>query len=448
MGLPTAPLVTIAFKDLAKSNAANNGMPYERVCFLPHPMTNRTDAEMYAGLDGNDPVTNKPLMPEMIDALTKPLTADEKKTGAITPDIGPSTYSDTPDNLQRFYTDNNMTDYMPIILPTEERVDAMLKGTSHKPDEVIGQLSAGMGKAFPSWSFTVRQVAINAVMAGAQPDFLPVILAIASTGQTSLFSSTSSFARMVVVNGPIRDKIKMNYGIGAMGPFNDANATIGRAWTLLSKNLGGAGIPGQTYMGSQGTSLNYNNICFAETENGLPDGWKPVHVQHGFKPEESVVSIFSGWSLNNVCFFASIPMHEVMKNWLTHFFSTGNFSATLLLDPTVAADVKAHGYNSKEELADYLMKESKTPAWLYWQSPTNRKTLEDAKNGVEPYASYLKLGDDADIPVSRFARRPRAGAASGTMTGVEVIVLGGGTNTYWFGGDFSYVKSASVDEWR
>jgi len=445
MGFPTAPLVTIAFKDLAKSNAASRGMPLERICFLPHPMTNKTDEEMYKVLEGNDPITNKPLMPEVIGALTKPLTPEETKTGTISPDVGPPIYSDTADNLQRFYADNNMTDYMPIILPTEGKVEAMLKGTSHHSDEMVGKLSPARG-AFPEWSFNVRQVAINAVMAGAQPEFLPVILAIASTGQPSLFSSTSSFARMVVVNGPIRDRIKMNTGIGAMGPFNDANATIGRAWTLLSKNLGGCGMPGQTYMGSQGTSLNYNNICFGETEDKLPEGWKPVHVQHGFKPDDSVVSIYSGWSLNNICYFASIPIHETIQQWLTHFFSTGNGSATLLLDPTVAADVRAHGYGSKEEFSDWLMKNTKTPAWLYWD--THRKEVADAKAGVEPYASYLKLGNDSDIPVTRFVRRPRPGAASGSMSGIEVIVLGGETNTYWFGGDFSYVTSASIDKWR
>src|SRR5215472_6832281 len=420
MGLPTAPLVTIAFKDLAKTNAANRGMPGERICFLPHPMTSKSDEEMYRVLEGNDPVSNKPLMPEIIAALTVPLTAEEQKNGTVTPDIGPATYVDTPENLQRIYLDNNMTDFMPVILPTEEKVEAMLKGTSHKPDEVVGKMSTALG-AYPEWSFNVRQVAINAVMAGAQPEFLPVILAIASTGQPSLFSSTSSFARMVVVNGPIRDQIKMNTGIGAMGPFNDANATIGRAWTILSKNLGGCGMPGQTYMGTHGTSFNYNNICFPETEEKLPDGWKPLHVQKGFRPDESVVSIYSGWSLTNVCYFAAIPIHETIQHWLTHYFSTGNGSATLVLDPTVAADIKAHGYGSKEEFSEYLMKNAKTPAWLYWD--THRKELGDAKAGVEPYASYLKLGNDADIPVTRFVRRPRPGAASGSMSGIEVLVM-------------------------
>jgi hypothetical protein len=444
MGFPTAPLVTIAFEGLAKSNAASRGMPLERICYLPHPMTNKTDEEMYAVLGGDDPVTNKPLMPEVIAALTQPLTAAEKKTGTISPDIGPPMYSDTADNLQRYYADNGLTDFMPIILPTEERVEAMLKGTSHKPDEIVGKMSAAQG-AFPEWTYNVRQVAINAVMAGAQPEFLPVILAIASTGQPSLFSSTSSFARMLVVNGPVRDKIKMNYGIGAMGPFNDANATIGRAWTLLSKNLGACGMPGQTYMGSQGTSLNYNNICFAETEDKLPDGWKPVHVQHGFKPDESVVSIYSGWSLNNICFFGSMPIHDVIKNWLTHFFSTGNGSATLMLDPTVAADISRHGFGSKEAYTDYLTKNSKTPAWMYWQ---NGNALKQAQAGVEPYASYLKLGEDVDIPVNRYvARAPYGAPEGGHRSAVEIIVLGGETNTYWFGGDFAYMTGASIDKW-
>ena len=132
-------------------------------------------------------------------------------------------------------------------------------------------------------------------MAGAKPEYFPVILAIASTGVTSLFASTTSFARMVVVNGPIRDEIKMNSGIGAMSPFNHANTTIGRAWTLLSMNLSGAGKLGDTYLGSQGNSLNYSNVCIAENEAKNP--WKPFHVDKGFKHEDSVVSLFHGWGI-------------------------------------------------------------------------------------------------------------------------------------------------------
>lgn len=79
MGFPTAPLVTIAFKDLAKPNAASRGVPLEGICFLPHPMTNKTDEQMCAVLEGNDPITNKPLMQEIIAALTAPLTAAKRR---------------------------------------------------------------------------------------------------------------------------------------------------------------------------------------------------------------------------------------------------------------------------------------------------------------------------------------------------------------------------------
>jgi hypothetical protein len=82
-----------------------------------------------------------------------------------------------------------------------------------------------------------------------------------------------------------------------MSPLNKANATIGRAWTLLSRNLGGGAIPGQTYLGSQGNNLNYNNICFPEREDKLPAGWKPLSEQKGFKHGESAVSTFTGWEI-------------------------------------------------------------------------------------------------------------------------------------------------------
>ena len=148
----------------------------------------------------------------------------------------------------------------PIVLPTEARVAEMLKGTSHAPDEPVGKCSHPPHEA---WSYDGK-VAVNAVMAGARPEHLPVILALASTGVPSLYTSTTSFARMVVVNGPIRNELRMNAGIGALGPFNQANSVIGRAWTLMSINLAAAGKAGETYMGSQGNNYNYNNLCMPE----------------------------------------------------------------------------------------------------------------------------------------------------------------------------------------
>ena len=129
----------------------------------------------------------------------------------------------------------------------------MLKGTSLPPDKVVGRMRPALFREF--WEFTVEKVAVNAVMAGARPEYLPVILAMAASGQTARSSSTTSFATISVVNGPIRNEIGMDAGIGVLGPYNHANATIGRAFGLLSQNLQGGSVPGKSYMGSLGNWL-------------------------------------------------------------------------------------------------------------------------------------------------------------------------------------------------
>ena len=93
-------MVTIAFKDLAILNVAKRGMPHERITFTPHPVWGKTPEELRAYVEGNDPVSGKPMMPEIVDYLTRPLSAEESKTGTISPSVGPATYSDTADNLR------------------------------------------------------------------------------------------------------------------------------------------------------------------------------------------------------------------------------------------------------------------------------------------------------------------------------------------------------------
>ena len=168
------------------------------------------------------------------------------------------------------------------MLPTEERVEKMLKGTKVARDKIVGKLRPTAFREF--WEFDVEKVAVNAVMAGARPEYLPVILAMSASGVTARSSSTTSFATISVVNGPIRDEIGMNSGIGALGPYNHANTTIGRAYSLLCQNLQGGSVPGETYMGSLGNWLAYT-ACFPEAEERSP--WAPFHVEQGFKPTDS-----------------------------------------------------------------------------------------------------------------------------------------------------------------
>src|SRR6476659_8970391 len=215
---------------------------------------------------------------------------------------------DTEDNLQRNFLENQWTDGLPIVLPTEKRVAAMLAATSRKPDEVVGHMQPTEFRG--KWEYTVEKVAVNAVMAGAKPEYFPVILAIAASEVSARGSTSSSSSAMVVVNGPIRREIGMNWGTGAIGPYNHANATIGRAYGLLSQNGQGGSVPGETCMGSQGNSYAYNSITCAENEERSP--WEPLHVQKGLKASDSAVSVFYGCRSTTFC----LGLRE--KHWREH----------------------------------------------------------------------------------------------------------------------------------
>ena len=240
-------LHTHVFEKVVKTVTRIHGMPEARYAFVPQPVMGKTAQQLRAYVDGKDPLSGRPVMQEVIEGLTRPANGDrltEIKFERSTPRL---VDSDSEENLHRLFLENNWTDKLPIVLPTEKRVAEMLARTSHKPDEVVGHMRSNQFRVL--WEFTVEKVAVNAVMAGARPEYFPVILALAATGVSARGSTTSSMAAMVVVNGPIRDEVRMNSGTGAMAPFNHANATIGRAYGLLSQNLQGGSLPGDSDMG-------------------------------------------------------------------------------------------------------------------------------------------------------------------------------------------------------
>src|SRR5918911_1695122 len=289
-GVPTVAVHTHVFEKVVRSVARVNGMPRMRFAFVPQPVMGKSARELREYVDGNDPLTGRPVMQEVIEGLTRPFDAEDLKKVVYERTTPRLVEPASEDELQQLFLDNHWTDALPIVLPTEERVEAMLAHTSHKPDEVVGHMRPTQFREY--WEYTVEKVAVNAVMAGAKPEYFPVILAIAASGVSARGSTTSSAAAMCVVNGPIRHELNMNCGTGALGPYNHANATIGRAYGLLSQNLQGGSEPGLTYLGSQGNNYSYNCLTFAEHEERSP--WEPFHVQHGFTATDSAVSVVTG----------------------------------------------------------------------------------------------------------------------------------------------------------
>jgi hypothetical protein len=424
-------MTTARFADYIKQDSIAHGMPL-RFSFPPYPVVGMPTSVLRQYIEGNDPVTRKPLMQEVIEALTKPVTK-EKKTEFRKVSRPRRLRPDTEDNLRRLFLENGWTDGLPIIIPTEERVAEMLKGTSHDPDEVVGEMSITDSEAVQE--YTVEKVAVNAVMAGARPEHLPVILAIASTKEAAFPSSTTSFGRMIVVNGPIRKDLGMNAGVGALSPLNMANAVIGRAWTLMTISFGNTRV-GETFLASQGNNLNYNNMCVAENEERSV--WEPFHVQKGFGPDESVVSLFRGWSvLNSMGAINERPAQEETTILMKAFCALRS-AATLILDPLVARNLKEmQGFETKEAYSRWLSENVKIPAGQYWKADINYAfMLPLAQQGIEPYASWHNLPDDALI------------APYNIPEAINIIVVGGETNAFWKTTDFDYSLSASIDEWR
>jgi len=435
LGVPTAPIEAKAFSNLSRMYAELVGMPYHRIINVPHPIS-RVPAEICREyIEGHDPATGRPVVDEIVEALTKPLTKEEKHAGWVERTMPRLIGPDTEENLQCLFVENKWTDYLPIVLPTEERVANILKGISHPANEVVGEFRSG----YEACSFTVEKVAANAVMAGAKPEHMPVILAMAASGVSVLATSTQSFARMIVINGPIRNVIGMNSGCGALSPFNEANAIIGRAATLMSMNLGAGGVPGLTYWGSQGNSLDYNHVTFAESEEGLPQGWKPFHVQKGFKPEESVISFFHGYSLLHWKSTYEREKHKAMAHMSNWNLPSGGYKSgfSLLLDPIVAEDLVREGFPTKESVSEYIYKNAMLTLKEFWQYHlVEGKSLPAAKQGIEPYASWLK--QPKDTLINRY-RSPDE---------ISVLVVGGKTNDFWQAGDWHHLGSLSIDDWR
>ena len=430
--MPTASVQTDIFKPLVQASTLQQGIPYLRHVFVPQPVMGKSPAQLRAYIDGPDAISGRPFMDEVFAALTGPLTEAETKQLSFDRSTPRLVEADSEENLHRLFLENNWTDMLPIILPTEERVAAMLKGTSRAPDEVVGRMRPTSTRE--AWQYTVEKVAVNAVMAGARPEYLPVILALAATQTSARASTTSSAAAMAVVNGPIRQEIGMNWGIGAMGPYNHANATIGRAYGLLSQNLQGGSLPEVTYLGSQGNNYAYNSLTFAENEDGSP--WQPFHVQHGFRAEESAVSVFSG------CRSTAFQLGLREEYWQDHVRNmlrgmNPHNPPTFVLDPITARQfVDRGGFDSKEKLIDWIHENATMPAGQYWDYQLIQNYVHPrALNGVEPYATMLKAADDELISI--FPKDK-----------IHIVVVGGETNGYWRIMGCNYSKTVSVDEWR
>ncbi|MBN1255510.1 MAG: hypothetical protein JXA50_09585 [Deltaproteobacteria bacterium] len=367
----------------------------------------------------------------IISALTVSLTADEKKSGMYKPPAPPRVaITGTLDEIQDFFYNKGLSDGLPIIPPTEEKVAAMLKGTKHNPQEVV---AASM--APEKLKVTVEKVAINAVMAGARPEYMPVLLALVEAynkdarGADSWVRSTNSFSFMQVVNGPIRKELKMNCDTYALGPGNQVNSVLGRALQLFIINLGGGEV-GVNMMGVQGNPSCYSFV-FGENEEKSP--WKAFSVDKGFKSKESTLSLFSGgWSHSGNYYQPEDGLDFLAKDIAAFEYPS---AAVALISPQRAAMLNKEGM-SKEEVKEYIWENATSTLQEFRSSGYFGGLIKSAisRGGSWP-KEYLTDPDDTIVPVYPSGK-------------IEVIVVGGDAAPMMQGWKMSYVTTVSIDKWR
>ncbi|TYB42469.1 hypothetical protein FXF69_32210 [Actinomadura chibensis] len=418
------------FRRIASNVARTKGMPRMRQAYLHGAISGRSAAELTGFIEATDAVTGRPFTTELLDALTGRLDEEDARGSAYVRTARQFVEAADEAAAHALFAANRWTDGLPIVLPTAERVREMLTGTSRRPDEVVGRLAPARSRE--RWEFTVEKVAVNAVMAGAGPEHFPIVLALASSGVTARMSSLTSMAAIAIVNGPVRLEAGMNAGMGAMGPYNRANAVIGRAYGLLSQNLQGGSVPGETYMGTLGNNYAYT-ATFPENEEDSP--WEPLHVQHGFRPDESAVSLFlGGWYTISGASPRRRHWEEILRGALRACDPA--FAPLVVIDPSAARDFVEAGFAGKDDLRGWLARNGRMSADEYWSNGVVRAVLRPrALAGEEPLATKLKAAGAEPVEIY----------AAGD---INVAVIGGGTASASKLIAARYETTVAVDPWR
>jgi hypothetical protein len=288
-GCPGVAIVSDAIIKAKRLLVDINGMPTCRVLAVP--------AVDYLAAKA-DPELMKPVaeaaFESIHDALITPLKKEEREVANFSYDYSPkkftgADYSEANEKLQQYCADNFMTDGMPIVPPTREAVDRMLAGTSYPPDKEIGLMFPKQGRA------TVEKIAINAVMAGARPEYLPVIIAMIETITAKDFNQyhiVNEILPITFISGPIVEEVGLNNEVGYLAPGHRANATIGRAMLMCMINIGWRRMDVYSSPGGPGQPAAYANYIIPENQKASP--WEPYAVSIGFTPEESTVTICEG----------------------------------------------------------------------------------------------------------------------------------------------------------
>ena len=380
-------ICSTAFISLGRNQLKALGAPDTPIAVIPHPFGLRSREEV------------RKLAEQCVDEIARLALGgtDETQRGAkAASGSDRARRIEMPGDLEAFNAlaeERRWSDGLPLVPPTVERVEEMLRATRRSPQNLVAHVAPGYGKA------TVEGVAINAVMAGCRPEYLRVVLAAVEAAADRAFNlqgiqaTTNPAGAWIIVNGPIALALGINGGVNCLGQGTRANATIGRALRLVMQNLGGA-LPGEMDRATHGQPGKHT-FCCAENEAESP--WEPLHVERGFEAGTSTVTVVGAAGTANLNTHAK-DADDLLKALAGSLpFPTSNDyhfgGAPWLVISPEHAEVLKRGGLSKADVKRRLWAESKIAA--------GRFAAKDYARVQHTRGPELgKIGPDTLLPVS------------------------------------------------
>lgn len=354
--MATVTVVTDVFLELGREVAAALGSPGIRTSVIPHPLgeLKRAEVEERARKAFRD-IMNNLLAPrsERREVPAERIPRTLELSGS---------WEDVNDHFHR----QGWTDGLPIAPPVPRTVDQFVAAARQAPEAVIEVIPPRMGIA------TVEKIAINAVMAGCEPRFFPVVLASVRAMCSPEFNllpmqaTTNPVTPMIIVNGPVVKEVGLNSGYNVLGQGWKANAAIGRALRLVLNNIGGA-VPGKVDKATHGQPGKFS-LCIAENEAASP--WEPFHVERGFSARDSAVSVIGVTGTQDIIHYARTSarkvldtiIHSIPREGHKNLYSGGE--PLLILGPEQAFILGEAGL-SKKEVRRIIFQGTKVPRRLF-----------------------------------------------------------------------------------
>jgi len=376
MGKPVLLFLHSNYYNVARSSCSARFVPNLRIIPLDFNLT-------LIGGPGKENLVKvlTPKLDEVIGMLTDPLTPEEASAPPVQQYHTEKTFTGTLTELNKLFYQNGFTHGEPIVPPTREAVDEMLKGTNLPPDYVVATMPPMLGKA------TVEKIAINAVMAGCLPTYMPVMIAVVRAMTAKNISlegwscSHGSWFPTIILSGKITKELDMCGGANILTPFKKAEQTIAKAYSYILLNI--CGIRSNIEDSCGRGHPTRHSVCFGEDYEHSP--WEPAHTRFGIPAEDSAVIMFwpENWEFASKTDGKSAAHKlNIICSWESGTFDPG---LCLILSPKLAAEFTKDGYD-RDKIIDYI--------WEYSRRPYEKANVEWCiANNHLPKAMLPEKGD-------------------------------------------------------